>query len=148
MPSRRASRGERMPTSAPSSLMLPESGRSIPDRMLIRVDLPAPFSPRRQCTSPCCTVTLTRSLAKTPGNRFVMLTSSIAGTRTGDCVPATPASSRRGRTLAIRRYERLHLRQGCRHRHLELSGDDLLLGGLDLTPDAGRDIGRLKERDT
>src|SRR5215471_9621234 len=147
MPSRRASLGERMLTSAPSILMLPELGRSIPDRMLIRVDLPAPFSPSRQSTSPCRTVTLTRSLARTPGNRFVMLTSSMAGTRSGDCVPATPAPSRCGRRLAIRRYERLHLGQGRRHRHLELPGDDLRLGSLDLTPDAGRDICRLEERD-
>src|SRR5215471_2613814 len=147
MPSRRASLGERMLTSAPSILMLPELGRSIPDRMLIRVDLPAPFSPSRQSTSPCRTVTLTRSLAMTPGNCFVMLTSSMAGTRSGDCVPATPTPSRCGRRLAVRRYERLHLGQGRRHRHLELARDDLLLRSLDLIPDAGRDVCRLKERD-
>src|SRR6516225_9338835 len=145
MPSRSASFGERMVTLAPSMLMVPESGRSIPDRMLIRVDLPAPFSPSRQCTSPCRTVTLTRSFARTPGNRFVMSVSSMAGARPGDCVPATPASSWSRRGALAGRYERLHLGQGCGYRHLELAGDDLLLGGLDLAPDACRDVGGLQE---
>src|SRR5260370_1246528 len=55
--------------------------------------LAAQFSPSRQCTSPCRTVRLTRSFARTPGNRFVISVSSMAGARSGDCVPATPASS-------------------------------------------------------
>ena len=33
-------------TSAPSSTIRPESGATTPDRILMRVDLPAPFSPR------------------------------------------------------------------------------------------------------
>src|SRR5258708_2853434 len=45
------------------------------------------------------------------------------------------------------RYERLHLGQGCCYPPLELAGDDLLLGGLDLAPDACRDVGGLEERD-
>src|SRR5271166_3054839 len=125
MPSWSASLGERMLTSAPSTLMLPASGRSIPERMLIRVDLPAPFSPRRQCTSPWRTVKLTRSFASTPGNRFVMSISSIAGIRSGDWLPAIAASSRRWPDVLALGYERFHLGQGRRDRHLELPGDDL-----------------------
>src|SRR3569833_2408678 len=34
------------------------------------VDLPAPFSPTRACTSPAAMVRLTRSRASTPGKRF------------------------------------------------------------------------------
>ena len=43
------------------------------------VDLPAPFSPSRQCTSPRRTLSEMRSLARTPGNAFVIPTRSTAG---------------------------------------------------------------------
>src|SRR5690348_2674677 len=46
--------------------------------MFERVDLPAPFSPSRACTSPSAASKSTPSLATTPGNRFVMLRSSTA----------------------------------------------------------------------
>src|SRR6266566_5144206 len=135
-----------MPTSAPSILMLPESGRSIPDKMLIRVDLPAPFSPSRQCTSPCRTVRLTRSFARTPGNRFVISVSSMAGApQVTASRPLLPLPDRRPGALPGR-YERLHRGQGRGYRHAELPGDDLLLSRLDLTPDVCRDVGGLEER--
>ena len=38
--------GKSKATSAPSSTIRPESGATTPDRILMRVDLPAPFSPR------------------------------------------------------------------------------------------------------
>ena len=41
-------------------------------RMFISVDLPAPFSPRRQCTSPRRTASEMRSLASTPGKSFAI----------------------------------------------------------------------------
>ena len=40
--------------------------------MRMSVLLPAPFSPSSVCTSPARTSKSTRSLATTPGNRFVM----------------------------------------------------------------------------
>ena len=36
----------------PSMMISPLSGRSAPEMILINVDLPQPFSPARQCTSP------------------------------------------------------------------------------------------------
>src|SRR5258708_19332811 len=134
MPRRRASLGEMMLTSAPFTLMLRASGRSMPDRMLIRVDLPAPFSPSRQCTSPWRTVRLTRSFASTPGNRLVMSISSIAGTGSGDCLPATPASSQCAPAVLTLAYEGLHRGQGRRYRLLDLPGPLLLLPTLLLSP--------------
>ena len=46
MPARLAAAGESKATSAPSSTMRPASGATTPERILISVDLPAPFSPR------------------------------------------------------------------------------------------------------
>ena len=43
-------------------------GRCTPDSTLISVDLPAPFWPSRQCTSPAATSRSTPSSARTPGN--------------------------------------------------------------------------------
>src|SRR5581483_5131047 len=40
--------------------------------MFDRVDFPAPFSPRRACTSPTAASKSTPSFATTPGNRFVI----------------------------------------------------------------------------
>src|SRR5664279_3431736 len=50
--------------------------------MLMRVDLPAPFSPRRQSTSPGMARRSIWSFATTPGNVLVIPTSSTAGVRT------------------------------------------------------------------
>src|SRR3954464_10219684 len=47
--------------------------------MFESVDLPAPFSPSRACTSPSAAWNRTASFATTPGNRFVMSRSSTAG---------------------------------------------------------------------
>ncbi len=66
-------------TSRPSSRIRPSSGRTIPERMFMSVDLPAPFSPSRQCTSPRWTMSEMRSLASTPGYSFVISMSSTAG---------------------------------------------------------------------
>src|ERR687895_2944608 len=44
--------------------------------MFMRVDLPAPFSPRRAWTSPLRRSKLTSSFATTPGNLFVIPRSS------------------------------------------------------------------------
>src|SRR6478736_10043921 len=47
--------------------------------MRIRVDLPAPFSPIRACTSPGRASNETSSFATTPGKRFVMPSSTTKG---------------------------------------------------------------------
>src|SRR3989442_3102675 len=119
--------------------------------MFISVDLPAPFSPSSACTSPSRRSKSTWSLARTPGNRFVMpLSSSAAGassiagdskqssetTRAGLFGP--PSRTASGAGLAAR-YDR---------RRLDRAGDDLLLQRVDL-----RDVRRgdlradLPERD-
>src|ERR1700741_425870 len=54
----------------------PESGRYSPDRMFMSVVLPAPFSPSRPRTLPRSAAIEILSLARTPGNRFVMSRSS------------------------------------------------------------------------
>src|SRR6516165_8227590 len=60
--------------------------------MFMSVDFPAPFSPSSACASPRASSKLTRSFARTPGNRFVIPRIS----RTG-------ASLMRGRLYGCRR---------------------------------------------
>src|SRR6266540_1580576 len=79
IPSSIARFGESTSTGLPSRRTCPSSGCTIPDRMFISVDLPAPFSPSRQCTSPRRTTSEMRSFASTPGNALVIPTSSTAG---------------------------------------------------------------------
>src|SRR5438046_7411349 len=50
----------------------PGSGDSTPEMILISVDLPEPFSPTRQCTSPTSSVRSTSRSACTPPKRFEM----------------------------------------------------------------------------
>ena len=52
MPWSRASTVEAKLTRFPSSVISPEEGAVPPDRIFIRVDLPAPFSPNRVVTLP------------------------------------------------------------------------------------------------
>ena len=52
MPAWLASRGELNSTSLPSIMILPEVGLCTPERILIKVDLPAPLSPSSAWTSP------------------------------------------------------------------------------------------------
>ena len=56
-------RSEPSGTSLPATRSVPPSGRTAPDRMPIRVDLPAPLAPSRPCTSPAATVEETSSSA-------------------------------------------------------------------------------------
>src|SRR3972149_1191893 len=63
--------------------------------MLIRVVLPAPFSPSRAWTSPGRTSRVTRSLARTPGNALVMFRrerKASTGTGVLSAVPFLPAN--------------------------------------------------------
>ena len=50
----------------------PGSGACTPEMILISVDLPEPFSPTRQCTSPASSVRSTLRSAWTPPKRFEM----------------------------------------------------------------------------
>jgi hypothetical protein len=54
----------------PSTSARPSVGRSSPSRILIRVDLPAPFAPTSPVT-PGPAVTVSRSRAVTRGKRIV-----------------------------------------------------------------------------
>src|SRR4030095_4011361 len=96
--------------------------------MFISVDLPAPFSPRRACTSPRRRSNDTPSLATTPGKRFVMPRSSRTGRSSirGDCTAARGA----GQVL-------LHGRRDVR----DLPGGDVVLGGLPFRDEAARPLG-------
>src|SRR4051794_36281032 len=51
----------------------PGSGAWTPEMILISVDLPDPFSPTRQCTSPASSVMSTSRSACTPPKRLEML---------------------------------------------------------------------------
>src|SRR5919197_5052657 len=93
--------------------------------MLISVDLPAPFSPSRACTSPRRRSKSIWSLASTPGNCFVIPRSSRTGA----------ASTRRLNNRAGREARSVEpfvgvLPDACRR--LQLAGDDLLLQRVDL----------------
>jgi hypothetical protein len=52
MPRSRASVAEANLTGSPSSRIAPEVGVTTPERIFIRVDLPAPFSPNKVVTLP------------------------------------------------------------------------------------------------
>ena len=52
MPSSIAASGVGISTTSPSQAISPSSGRWTPASILMSVDLPAPFWPRTQCTSP------------------------------------------------------------------------------------------------
>ena len=56
MPWSSASRGEPKVTGLPSTFNVPSVCGCSPEMILIRVDLPAPLSPRTQATSPAFTV--------------------------------------------------------------------------------------------
>src|SRR6185437_12809235 len=80
MPRAAASRGVSEATVCPATVIVPVSGTSVPDAMLISVDLPAPFSPRIACTSPDSTLTDTSVSAATPPKCFAMpAISSVVG---------------------------------------------------------------------
>ena len=66
MPSRMESMACRCPWDRPLMTISPESGSTTPPMILISVDLPEPFSPTRQWTSPVPMVRLTSLRACTP----------------------------------------------------------------------------------
>src|SRR5918912_49962 len=101
--------------------------------MFMRVDLPAPFSPRRAWTSPLASSKSTWSFATTPGKRLVMPFNSRSGASAmarDKCKGASlgPAPLRGSSGLA----ERV--------RNLERPVQDLLLDLVDLVEDALRHL--------
>jgi hypothetical protein len=61
-----AAAGDAKVTGWPSSRISPSSGATTPDMILIRVDLPAPFSPSTAWMRPASTVRPARCSARTP----------------------------------------------------------------------------------
>src|SRR5215212_161637 len=106
--------------------------------MFMRVDFPAPFSPRSACTSPLRRSKSTPSFATTPGNRFVIpLSSSRGASAMGrECKGRDEPAPYGTRSLSDR------------VRDLDLPVQDLLLVLLNLVEGLLRDVGaRLAERD-
>src|SRR5690606_38746041 len=79
MPARSASATPVGACGAPSNVIVPASGWSTPDRQRASVDLPAPFSPTRACTSPRSTSRWTSSSAVTPGYLLVSPATESSG---------------------------------------------------------------------
>src|SRR6266540_5428740 len=113
-------------TGCPSTLVSPSSGRCIPYKIFISVDLPAPFSPTIAWIVPLRTVRLTSELATTPGNRLVIPLSSTAG---GSLVIAAPIRRNGGGPV---RVPRPHKCRSLLARNRDLSRDDLLLEVVEL----------------
>ncbi len=66
IPARLAAGGSAIVTSLPVRRMVPESGCTTPETILISVDLPAPFSPRMAWIEPWRQAKSTPSRARTP----------------------------------------------------------------------------------
>src|ERR671916_390179 len=79
MPRSRASRGEPKRTSSPSTSTFPSSCWWTPERILIRVDFPAPLSPSRHMTSPAPTLMEMSCRAMTCPKYFETFCTSISG---------------------------------------------------------------------
>src|SRR6185503_7533902 len=150
MPSSCACSGERGATDCPSSSMLPASGACTPVRILISVDLPAPFWPMSACTSPARSVSCTSASACTPGKAREM-------SRAWSTIGASLMGSNRPRSVLARLdvlLRRFHgedllvdhdaLRNRLARVHLDHRGHELrseqgiaLDGGVELAGDHG-----------
>src|SRR4051812_32686071 len=73
----------------------------MPDRILTKVDLPAPFSPISAWTSPAFRSKLTRSSARTPGKLFEMSCISSKGAVIRSC-PSNARTSQLGACCLLR----------------------------------------------
>src|SRR4051794_4672989 len=107
--------------------------------MFISVDLPAPFSPSKACTSPRRRSKSTWSFARTPGKRLVIPRSSRTGVSVAATVGGDSTERRSGRARGppasrIRRFL-LDDRRG-----LDLARDDLRPKSGDLLEERGRHV--------
>src|SRR5215831_754081 len=92
MPAARASDGDAKVIGASSSSIRPSSGGTTPAMILIRVDLPAPFSPSTAWMWPARTVRSTPANACTPPYRFETPRASNNGPLVrGGCAPPRTA---------------------------------------------------------
>src|SRR5919112_802526 len=98
---------------------VPASARSAPVRILMKVDLPAPFSPTSACTSPADRSNETRFKARTPANALLMERASRSGVikKKSDAdgswmLPQRFAAIRNsGAHIVLRTPERAHFRR-------------------------------------
>jgi hypothetical protein len=100
IPNAIASPVESMLTGRPSNSIDPVSADSTPARILIMVDLPAPFSPTRACTWPALIVMSPLRTACTAPNRFDMPVSRSRGTVVAVAPGWSPGSGPAGRAGA------------------------------------------------
>ncbi len=107
MPSSRASVGVRASTLRPSTSISPDVRLTTPAITLVRVDLPAPFSPTMACTSPGSSSKSTSSIAGTPAYFLVALRSARIAVQYAAhdaarlaCASAIDSRSRRAPALA------------------------------------------------
>src|SRR5258708_32916836 len=120
MPIALAARGDWWTTARPSSTISPSSGCTAPVRILTNVDLPAPFSPTRACTSPARNSNDAPASACTPAYAFVTFEARSAITMsTLECrgEPTIHIDDLAGRLAEVTRYE------GPDRPHLALEGD-------------------------
>src|SRR5579871_6011698 len=143
-----------MRTSRPSTRMRPASGCTMPARMPISVDFPAPFSPSRQWTSPRRSANEMSSLARTPGKDLQMPSNSTAGvcsevgaSRVGSGWAGGTGWLSRARAPGSLVQQGRHLALGGGVGNADLAALDAALRGHDLRPHAGRDVARLQQRD-
>src|SRR4051794_10310613 len=95
IPSERARAGVLRETSAPRTISVPESGVTAPVTILIRVDLPAPFSPTRAWTSPLRKSNDTPLSAQMPAYDFVIALASSSRGGIGFSAETLPKVRRR-----------------------------------------------------
>ena len=128
-------------TGWPSTASVPSSGGWTPDSVLIRVDLPAPLSPRRQLISPARTVSETPSRATTAPKYFEMLRASRSGVASAadGCVGVASASSWRAPSAQRRPAKRRRIQL------LRTTATSSSVADRDLVP-VGIDVGERRSR--
>ncbi len=88
MPAFRATAGPVRAIRPPLTLIVPSSGLIAPERVLSRVDLPAPLCPTSPTTSPGRTVTVTPESTGTPAYRLTIPSARRPSAGTGGAPPA------------------------------------------------------------
>src|SRR5512147_3258251 len=100
MPRSAEALGSLRKTCVPLSSIDPESGCNAPLNSLSRVDLPAPFSPTRACTSPGRSSKSTSLSARTPG-KLLDTASSLRGLAAPDGAAAGSRGGTPGGPVAL-----------------------------------------------
>ena len=108
--------GRSATTGSPCQAIVPSSGWWAPASTLISVDLPAPFWPSRQCTSPARTSRSTPSRARTPGNVLTMPCISSSGVGGG----VRPSVERHATTRLLLNPEHKSVQRELWPRHMQV----------------------------